>query len=197
MDAACRLLDDLAGSQDIAFLSFEHIKGLPATAAILGADPPTQIAIIRECIDRISAMKGKMRIYDLRALYHEPGFPWEARLVLNRLLRRKLPWSDDDLAYLANRTADLGTVSIFSLPHLPLLVNLIQKQLTTRPITEEMQRGIVRLRGAIEWKRYRAGEARLCEQLSALADSRGDASEPTARVGRWAESSAPADRPRE
>src|SRR4051794_16690638 len=115
METACRLLDDLAGSGEIAFRSFDHIEGLPATAAILGAGEPTRIAVARECVHRIARMAeglGPLRGQELRFmnLYHQDGFPWEARLLLPRLLRRKLPWTSEDVAILLNRVADVRLV---------------------------------------------------------------------------------------
>src|SRR5262249_43587184 len=101
MDNARRLLDDLAGSEELAFHSFDHIESLPATAAILEAEEPTRIAVTRECVDRIARMAkklGPLRGQELRYmnLYHNEGFPWEARLLLPRLLRRKLAWTSAD-----------------------------------------------------------------------------------------------------
>ena len=117
------LLDELAGSEEIRFHSFERIESLPATTAILEADEQTRIAITRECVDRIARMAkklGPLRGQELRYmnLYHQDGFPWEAQLLQPSLLRRKVPWTAADLAFLINRVADLRLVSTFALPFL-------------------------------------------------------------------------------
>jgi hypothetical protein len=174
MDTARRLLDDLVASKKIRYLRFEHVESLPATAAILEADEWTRIAVTRECIDRIARMADKLgplrgQEHRYMNLYHEDGFPWEGRLFVPRLLRRKLPWTSEDLAFLLNRTADLGLVSTFTLPFLPQLANVVQRWLATSSPTEELRTGLVRLGKALEWCRYRAAERRLCEQLAALA----------------------------
>src|SRR4051812_33615248 len=101
--AAIRLLDDLTGSHPHKGWRFGQIEDLPATAAILGAERSVQVAIIRECVDRIARMGDRPLTYDLLNVIHEESFPWEANLVLSRLLRRKLLWIDEDLAYLAHR----------------------------------------------------------------------------------------------
>jgi hypothetical protein len=178
MDTARRLLDDLAGSEELTFHSFDHIESLPATAAILEADEPTRIAVTRECVDRIARMAkrlGPLRGQELRYmnLYHNEGFPWEARLLLPRLLRRKLAWTSADLAFLLNRIADVRLVCTFALPFLPQLVNVVQRWLATGSLTEELRTGLVRLGKAVERflkRRDRAGERRLHEQLVTLAE---------------------------
>jgi hypothetical protein len=174
-DTASRLLDELVGNESFRYRYFEQIEALPATAAILGADARTRIAVIRTCIDRIARMTGtvgplKGQEHRYMNLQHEDGFPGEARLLVPRLLRRKLPWTSDDLAYLVGRTADVGMVSTFTLPFLPQLVSAVERGLEVCPMTEELRAGLVRLRDAIKWKQYRAPEQRLCEQLGALAN---------------------------
>jgi len=177
-ETARRLLDDLVASASPLPWRFKEIDRWPATAAILKADPPTQIAMVRECIDRVARMRDRLgppRVKDVRFrymnLYHEVGFPRESWLVVPPLLRRKLPWTSEDLEYLVNRTADVGMVSTFSLPFLPSLVGVVQRALRSCPMTEKLRKGLVRLRKATEWRNYRAKERRLCEQLSTLAES--------------------------
>jgi hypothetical protein len=179
MGTARRLVDDLAASEHLKYARFKYIESLPATAAILDADEQTRIAITREYIDRIGRMTetiGPLNGQEHRYsnLYHEDGFPWEARLLVPRLLRRKLPWTSEDLAFLLNRIADLGLVSTFNLPFLPQLANVVQRWLVTNPLTEELRTGLVRLGKAIEWRRYRAAEQRLCEHLATLAGALRD-----------------------
>src|SRR5262245_10912078 len=177
MDSARRLLDDLAGSEELAFHSFEWIESLPATTAILEAEEQTRIALTRECVDRIAGMAkklGPLRGQELRYmnLYHEDGFPWEGQLLLPRLLRRKLPWTSADLAFLVNRVADLRLVCTFALPFLPQLVNVVRRWLAKGSLTEELRTGLVRLGKAVGRfldRADRAAERRLCEQLVALA----------------------------
>lgn len=174
MDAARRLLNDLTASQPLAFLSFEHIAALPATVAILEADELTRIAIARECIDRIGRMAERLgpvggQEHRYMNLYHEAGFPWEGQLLLPRLLRRRLPWAGEDLAFLLNHIADLELTSTFALPFLPQLANVVQRWLNANPLTEELRTGLVRLGKAIEWTRSRAAERKLGEQLAVLA----------------------------
>ncbi len=171
--AACQLLDDLTRSYPQKCWYFESIKNLPATATILGADRFTQVAIVRECIDRIARMKDKKLTYDFLNLVHEETFPWEANLILSRLLRRKLPWTGEDLAYLLNRLADLGEVGLFSLPFMPLFGSVVEREIRDGPISDELRQGLVRLEAAIAC-RYRAAEKRLCEQLATLAKRAAD-----------------------
>jgi hypothetical protein len=178
LNAACCLLDDLTGSASDVACRFEHIESLPATAAILAADQLTQMSLIRETIDRLARMRDKLGGpygLDVRYmnLHHQQGYPRFPLLLTTRLLRRKFPWSSEALTYLLDRTADLGMVSIFCVPYLPGLVSVVAREAKVRPITDGMRRGLVRLRKAAEWQRYRAPERRLCERLSALAEGSG------------------------
>jgi hypothetical protein len=176
VNTARRLLDELAGSEEIRSHSFAGIESLPATTAILEADEKTRIAVTRECVDRIAGMAkklGPLRAQELRYLnlYHQDGFPWEAQLLLPGLLRRKLPWTAADLAFLINRVADLRLVSTFALPFLPQLVNVVHRWLATGPLTEELRIGLVKLGKAVERflaRSDRAAERRLFTQLATL-----------------------------
>jgi hypothetical protein len=117
---------------------------------------------------------GPLRRQELRYLnlYHQDGFPWEGWLLLPHLLRRKLPWTSADLAFLLNRIADLRLVRTRALPFVPQLVNVVQRWLATGSVTEELRTGLVRLGKAVAKsleRMDRAAERRLCEQLARLA----------------------------
>lgn len=173
METARRLVVDLSTSKKLHYLKFEDIESLPATVAILEADEQTQIAVAREYVDRIGRMVDKLgplhgQEHRYRNLYHEDGFPWEARLLVPCFLRRKLPWTSDDLAFLLNRIADLGLVSTFNLPFLPQLANVVKRWLAKHPLTDPLRQGMVRMRKAMS-SVNRAAERRLCEQFAKLA----------------------------
>src|SRR5207302_5147117 len=125
------------------------------------------------CVDRIGAMRkklGKPRSDDERYmnLHHEKGFPQAALQVAGRLLRRNLPWTMEDLAFVVHRTADLEMVSIWCLPYLPPLVNVIEREAKTKSLTDQLRGGLERLGRSVE-RIASAPQRKLCAQLAKLA----------------------------
>jgi hypothetical protein len=170
---ARRWINDLTESAGEFVNTFKDIETLPITATILSADPQTQLVVLRECVERVAAMRkklGKPRRNDPRYmnLHTEDGYPAAALQIASRLLRRNLPWSNEDIAFLVNRTADLEMTSIFCLPYLPLLVRLVQRRAETHAVTDEILTASKRLRKTLEWE-DRAAERKLCAHLAALA----------------------------
>jgi len=156
-ETARRAVDALTKSADRFVHSFKDIAELPATLQVLSSDPPTQMAVLRECIDRLAAMRkrlGKPRRDDSRYmnLHFESGYPAAALQLAGRLLRRGLPWSNEDIAYLINRTADLEMTSVFCLPYLPLLVKLVERQVGSQAPSADMRTALERLRRSLEWE---------------------------------------------
>lgn len=169
-----QLVDELIRTAGDHAYEFRFIEALPATSAILQADPSVQVGVLRECIERIAQMReklGKPRPDDMRYmnLLHERGFPLAAIQIVNRLLRRKLPWSTADLVFLVDRIADLEMLSLFSLPFLPLLKTVVETDVKARGLSPGMREGLERLSRGLEWN-GNAPEQRLRSQLLALAD---------------------------
>jgi hypothetical protein len=153
---ASSLLDELTAQAGPYAYRFDDIAKLSPTIALLEAAPEVQIAAIREVIDRVAALRkklGKPRHEDHRYanLHDQPGFPLGAVQLVTRLLRRKLPFSDSDLALLARRTADLEMISAWNLPFLPALVSLVAKRAESDPLGEEMKVELGRLADALAW----------------------------------------------
>lgn len=175
-EAACQLVDDLTKSSPKHVYSFSGIEELPPTSAILAAKPPIQLAVLRECIDRISGMRqklGKPRRDDHRYmnLHHEDTFPMAAMQMAGRLLRRNLPWTTEDLAYLVNRNADLEMISTWCLPYLPLLVTVVERHVKDHGVSDELKGALERLRASAEWCSS-APERKLCTRLSRICQGR-------------------------
>ena len=100
-------------------------------------------------------------------MINENGFPIPAMLVTGRLLRRNLPFTDDDFAYLVNHNADLEMISTFCLPYLPLLVNKVEYHVKKRGVIKNLKTALLRLRSALEWEEN-AAEQKLCAQITRL-----------------------------
>lgn len=163
---------------------FESIGHLDAT--IFSSPPPLQIAVVRECIDRIGAMRkrlGKPRQEDHRYmnLRHQDGFPTAALRVAQRLFRRKLPFTEADLVFLINRSADLEMTTIWDLPYLETLVRLAADQSNDEVLSEEFLIALGRLSSCLAWcdnareRKLRARIASLSEGPKSLPLERGEA----------------------
>jgi hypothetical protein len=168
-----RLLNELEKQTPKDAFRFEDIADLPSTKEILSANARTQMAFVRATVDRVGAMRerlGKPRKNDMRYmnLHDRRGFPLWASFLSQRLLRRNLPWTSTDLAYLVNRTADLEMVSIWCLSYLPLLVKIVEKEVNTHGLTKEMKTGLARLSKTLEWE-DRAAEQKMSALLATLA----------------------------
>jgi hypothetical protein len=171
--AGKRLLKELQKQTPDDTWRFGEIAELSAAKEILASDERTQIAVVRAAVDQIAAMRdrlGKPRRDDDRYmnLLHHNSYPHGASLIAHRLLRRNLPWTSADLAYLVNRTADLEMASILCLPYLPPLVKIVEKEVKTQGLTTEMKTGLIRLSKALEWE-DRAAEQKMVALLTLLA----------------------------
>jgi hypothetical protein len=171
---AAQLLTKLTRSAGRDNYRFEDIAHLPATAAILKADEATQLAIVRQCVAQIGAMRkrlGKPRGEQMQMrymnLHDEKDFPSAALQVLCRLLRKQLPFTDEDYVFLVNRTSDLEMISNFCLPYLGTLVGHLERHVKTHGLSAAMSAATARMRKALAWE-DRALEMKLCRRLEAL-----------------------------
>jgi hypothetical protein len=170
---AHQLVNELMKNSKESVYNFKDIEGFAATKAILAAEPPLHLAVLRECADRVAAIRKKFgkprRPWDSRYanMVNENGFPGAAVQILWRLLRRNLPFTDDDFAYLVNRNADLEMISTWCLPYLSLLVNNVERHAKSHGVTKELKSALIRLRASLEWE-DNAAEQKLCAQITRL-----------------------------
>jgi len=171
--AARQIVNELLKSCEKSVYRFRDIEGLPATKSILAAKPPVQVAVLRECADRIAAMRKKFgkprRPWDSRYanMINENGFPGAASQIIARLMRRDLPLTDDDFSYLVNRNADLEMISTWCLTYLPLVVTKVEQHVKRTGVTKDVKTALMRLRSALEWEEN-AAEQKLCAQIARL-----------------------------
>jgi len=170
---AIRLLDELVAATALDYMTPKHLKEVAEFNRILEQDKDMQIAIVRNCAERLSTMAetlGKPRgvDYTFLNLYHQNGFPWESYIVIPILLRRKLPWSTEDLVFIVNRISDIGLIWTFSLPFLPQLVKVIGRHVDNHGITTDLKRSLRRMKKALRHVQERAAERKLSRSLDDL-----------------------------
>jgi hypothetical protein len=151
---ATELLDRLQSTAGRYVYQFRDIAKLPATKAILDLDPAGGRAVVLEAVARVAAMRKQLGPPSRAAtsyanLHHENGFPAAAVVIMGRLLTRKLPFTDADLAALLDGTADLGMVSIWCLPYVPKLVDLAEKHIRAHELSEAVRAAMIRLESAL------------------------------------------------
>ena len=171
-ETASRLVDELAKSAKRFVYRFNDIEDLPATAEILNADPAIRLAVLRECIDRIAAMRqqlGPPKEMDHRYLdlWRQQGFPRAAMAIITPLLRRTLPWTAEDLAHFAHSIADLEILTTFALPFLPMMISVFERTTKNEPPTDELRTGMERLGLALSWI-ANAPERKLRDRLARM-----------------------------
>lgn len=136
---------------------FEHIAEMEATAAALAADRDVQVAIVRLTSERVAAIRlrlGKPRSRsDTRYmnLHSEAGFPSAAVVLVQRLLRRKLPFTEDDFLHVLNGTADLGMVALYDLRYLPPFVKRLEPHIKSAGLSDAMDTALKRFSKSLAW----------------------------------------------
>src|SRR3954470_11197033 len=111
----------------------QDLEPIQATQALMNAPTAVQVALVRQTVDRVGAMRERLGSPQSATsaylnLRFQPGFPRAAVLLIDRLLRRKLPFTDDDLLFIVDRTAHLGLVTSWTLPYVPKLLSILESR---------------------------------------------------------------------
>lgn len=143
--------------------TFKDIKSFDGVAEVMQADDATKIAFVREAIDQRAkvaervrdALTCSWRVHDALSLHNQEGYPNASIVLANHLLRRDLPYTDDDLAFLCERTACVSKVTVGNTGY---LTNLRKRIAALVEGTAPSQR----LRNAVE---------QLAESLAAISNA--------------------------
>jgi hypothetical protein len=150
---------------------------LPSAGAVSADSAEVQVAFLRATADQISAVGKKLG--DRRKNEDEylnidshDDYPLAAAFVMGWLLRRNLPLTADDQAYLVGRTADVSLVCVYfwNFPYLNNLITLIEKQAKANGLDEAMKKQLGRLANALDWDDNNAVERKLIARLDALRE---------------------------
>src|SRR5262249_17241007 len=175
-----------------------HINGatdaarLPSAGAVSADSAEVQVAFLRATADQISTVGKKLG--DRRKNEDEylnidshDDYPLAAAFIMGWLLRRDLPLTADDQAYLVGRTADVRLVSVYgwNFPYLNNLVTLIEKQAKAKGLDEAMKKQLGRLAKSLDWDDNNAVERKLIARLDVLRE--GSSSLPIQPGEAWAD----------
>jgi hypothetical protein len=161
---------------------FKHVQDLAATREVLAASPEVQIAFLRQCCEIISRFRDKLGPHKGSSpakgnpfgrylnLGHEKEYPHAAALVAQRLFRRKLPFSGEDLVFMADRLAYLGLVTTHAVPIVENLVAALEKHFESSTANDQLREPMLRLSGALDCL-VNAPEQKLRRRIAAMLET--------------------------
>ena len=161
---------------------FSEIQDLEPTQQVLASEPAVQVSFVLHTLERVTSLakqvaKNDKHDFRLMNLIHENKFPREAALVCDRLLRRSLPFSEDDLTRMVNWTADTGHPSLFCMKYLPALVARVEKFAKSNRVSAPLSRSVEQLAGFLRHI-GNAGEHKLAARLETVQQACAEANEP-------------------
>lgn len=146
--------------------------------AVFNATPRGRIEFVRAVVDRVGEVSKKLgpltdrSIQRFLQLSYCDGYPSAAIQVVERLLRSKLAFTDDDFVFLIRRTADVKVVSIYTLPYVSRLVALVEAWTRDFGVSQALAKQVLRLAPTL--KHYAIAEHR--RLIDRLANLRNDGS---------------------
>jgi hypothetical protein len=180
--AAIRLTTQLKKQEPEFCYEFEHVQDLAPTREVLAATPEIQIVFLRQCCEIISRFRDKLgphkgsspargnpfgRYLNLR---HEKEYPHAAALVAQRLFRRKLPFTGEDLAFMTDRLAYLGLVTTHAVPIVENVVAALEKHLESSTVNDQLRQPMLQLSSALDCI-VNAPEQKLRRRIAAMLEA--------------------------
>jgi hypothetical protein len=153
---AQRLAVELAAAAPPLYCRYDEIKEFPASRALLNAPADVQREFIRYTLDCLGGLrdklgKSKSQGLDWRYcnLWHVEGYPSAFIEIARHLFRRKLEFSGGDVAFLCERLAYLGIVTVHSVPIAENVVALAENHLRSHKLDDELRSSLERLQQAL------------------------------------------------
>ncbi len=154
-DQAQRLLAQLRAQKPGYCFDSEAIADLPATAEALAAIPEGQVQLVLKAFELIGALRERLGPPEGRTRYlywnlsGVEGYPWSLAFLARRLLRRSLPFSNDELLFMVERLAHLGCVRVSAIPLVENLVAILEKRFQSLEINEALACAVQQLDRAL------------------------------------------------
>ncbi len=179
LEFAGRRLDVLAKTAG-RVVSFQDVESSLVVGEILKADRETQVVVVREAIDRRARVVERLRasrggeMEEIEAFHvqHTEDYPTAAVVLADQLMRRKLPYSDDDLTFLVDRTACVPIVSFWSAIYVRKLVKRLEEHVEGTPASESLTAALERLETALS-RSSDADDRKLRARVARLVSSTG------------------------
>jgi hypothetical protein len=183
---AHRLAEQIEKDEPDYCWDFKEIEKFPATQLLLAASPEVQIEFIRRCFEKMATLREKLGSPEGKEVYyfnlgHQKEYPKAVAVATRRLLRKKLPFTEDDLLFMVDRLAHLECVSIFALNPIENLVGTLERCLVGRTPGKELREALDRLQQALDFI-SNAPEQKLRRRIITLMETAGPNSQDLPRV---------------
>jgi hypothetical protein len=184
---AARLFESLLTIPRDDLLASSEIYLQKPVLEALAAGPAVQVAFARLTLDRIGALREKLptprwqitmpdgspgptqnaygKYRDLRS---NRDYPLAATRVLERSLKKKLPFTTHDFVFMVNRLADLEAVSLGAHDYLPAIIRQLEKHTDQHGMSAELAVALQRLLKALDMPFLGADGRRLLARLQQM-----------------------------
>jgi hypothetical protein len=119
-----------------------------ASGKAAASSPETQVNVALAAAARFSRLAKKIKKDDLNFHFHN-DYCRASVVILRFLFRRKLPFTEDSLAEVAERLGGFHLLFIYSMPHLDGLVRTIEEYSTQHGISPRMVQALHRLKDGL------------------------------------------------
>ena len=144
--------------------------------ALLAAAPEVQIAVVLQTVQWFGefAARGRkarqMNPMYYCNLWHEPGYPDVGVRMSNRLLRRRLPFSDEELSWMLKQLALFPAISLHSIPIAENIIGIVEKRIAAGKSMEPFRDSLQSIRKALSGN---APERKLGHRVQRILDQNG------------------------
>ena len=167
------LLDELERASGSWVCGFEQIADKPETQAILAAEMPVAVAIVRAVCQRIGRLSEKLgpANHGFDGMYANligvAGYPVGGKVIAQRLLARRLELSTDDLAFMLEQLVRIERLSVWTVPFGDALVKSIERACKDGEPPSCLRPPLERFRNALAWI-ANAEDRRLATRIATL-----------------------------
>ncbi len=170
---ADRLLDALEQAAGSWVWGFAQIADRPETQAILAAEMPVAIAVVRAVCERIGRLSEKLgpATEGFDSMYANlikvKGYPVGGKVVAQRLLSRRLDLSMDDFTFMLEQLVRIERLSVWTVPFGDALVKAIERAYKNQGPPDHLRPLLERFRDSFDWI-ANAADRRLSTRVAML-----------------------------
>lgn len=139
------------------------MKSFPTTKAILDAGPDLQMALVQHVVETFSRLGAETQP-DANYWWGDPHLPWGSAEMADKLLRRRLPFSDQDLAEMLEKLARIGLLTTAVVPCVEKLVAEVERRGGERPLAPGLLKAVGRIADGLTGRKLSRTAARLWKQ---------------------------------
>ena len=139
---------------------------------VLSEDADFSVVFILTGIDKVGNLRRKFGALSADNIQYmnlcsREEYPAASVELINRLLRRKLPFEEAHYLYMLNRTADLEMISEWNTPYIKSLIRITEKYVEDKQMNKAFELALKRMFNALNWI-ANAPERHLRERINLL-----------------------------